>query len=64
MNITKTLKIISYLLAVIGISLIIALRIIGIDLTEGQLLVNYAPYWFLAIGCLVGSYAIFNNAKT
>lgn len=57
----KILKRLSYLLVVSGIALIIALRIMGINLTEGQLLVSYAPYWILAIGCLLGGYAIFNR---
>ncbi len=36
----------------IGAVMVVTLRIIGIDLTEGQLLIQYAPTWVIG-GCLV-----------
>ena len=56
-------KIISWLFITSGIVIIIMLRIIGIDLTEGQIFIQYTPYWILAAGLLIGSVAISSNIK-
>lgn len=63
MSENKLLKCIGWLLVAIGIVIIIARRIFGIDLTEGQLFVQDLPWWILSIGCMVGGYVVVNNAQ-
>jgi hypothetical protein len=59
----KILKWIGYLVIALGIGIIIFRRIAGIDLTEGQLFIQDLPWWITAVGCVVGGYAIVNNAQ-
>ena len=60
----KVLKSIGWVIICIGVMAIIFLRVWGIDLTEGQLLVRMLPWWLMAIGCLIGGAAIISNSKS
>ena len=60
---SKILKWIGYMVVALGIGIIIFRRVAGIDLTEGQLFIQDLHYWITAVGCLVGGYAIVNNAQ-
>lgn len=55
------LKLISLFFVGIGVVIIIVLRVKGLHLTEGELLVEYWPQWILSFGLLFGGYAIFVN---
>lgn len=57
----KLLKYLSYIIMFCGALIILYVRIDGIDLTEGQIILEYFPLLILGIGCLFGGYAIFNN---
>lgn len=59
----RILKWIGLLVIALGIAIIVFLRIVGIDLTEGQLFIQYLPWWITAIGCLIGGCAIINNTQ-
>lgn len=50
---------VSLVLVGAGLALIIYLRIVGLHLTEGELLVEYLPYGILSAGLLLVGSAIF-----
>jgi len=56
-NITKYL---SYALVAMGVILIVSLRVYGIHLTEGELLIEFFPCWIVAI-LLIGCGLIMSN---
>lgn len=59
----RLLKWIGWMVIVLGILIIVFRRVAGIDLTEGQLFIQDLPWWITAVGCLIGGYAIINNAR-
>jgi hypothetical protein len=60
---TFFLKIAAWLFICGGIATVVTLRVMGVDLTEGQLLIQYAPLLLMAIGMVVGGYGILNNTR-
>jgi len=63
MNTGKALRFAGYFFVLSGIALIVYLRILGIDMTEGRLLITFAPYWVLSIGLLVSGFSIVRNTE-
>lgn len=59
----KILKVVGWMLLISAVVIVIYRRIVGIDSTEGQLLIQDFPWWILVAGCVVGGIAIINNAK-
>lgn len=57
------MRFIAYLLLMIGVVIIVAVRIAGVDLTEAWLFLNYLPYWIVAVACILGGCAILSNDK-
>jgi len=57
------MKYLAKLLIAAAFALIAFARVDGIDMTEGQILLNYFPYLLLAVGCLVGAMVILSNQK-
>ena len=62
-NMDKLIIILGYISIISGIAIIITLRIVGIDLTEGQLLIRYAHYWVLSVGLVTGGINICCNTR-
>jgi hypothetical protein len=58
----KILKWIGWSLVAIGVLMAVSKLIIGIDLTEDQLVVQTLQWWISSLGCLLGGYAIINNS--
>jgi len=59
----RLIIILGYIFIISGIVIIITLRIIGIDLTEGQLLIKYAHYWVLSVALVIGGINICCNMR-
>ena len=59
----KALQITAFFMAAAVAVIIIYTRIIGVDLTEGQMLEKFYPQYVLCIGLLFGSIAIINNTE-
>ncbi len=57
------MKIISNILISIGVLIIIYVRFSNIELTESQLFINFLHFWILAIGLIIGGYAIKYNCE-
>lgn len=57
------LNAIAVVLATIGIAIVVFQRATGIDLTEGQLLVQRWPWWLTAAACLIGAAWIAKRAS-
>ncbi len=57
------MKIVGHILVFIGLILIVTLRVLAFNLTEGQALVQYLPYWILSVGLIFGGIGIQNNSK-
>lgn len=47
MTVEQLLNLLGVLLMVGAVLLIIAIRVAGVDLTEGQAFIKYLPYWIL-----------------
>lgn len=50
------MKAVGVVLILSGMLLIAALRVIGMDLTEGQLFMEYVEWWGLSAALLFGGY--------
>ncbi|BDD88719.1 hypothetical protein DPPLL_30840 [Desulfofustis limnaeus] len=48
----------AWAMVVAGAVLVVVLRGLGLDMTEGQALLAYLPWWLLAVGLLIGGVAI------
>ena len=57
----RLVEMLGYISIISGIAIIITLRIVGIDLTEGQLLIKYAHYWVLSVALVIGGINICCN---
>ncbi len=55
------LRVMAWVMVVSGAVLIGVLRGIGVDMTEGRLLLAYLPWRLLAVGLLLGGVAIVFN---
>jgi len=63
MNEYKMLERLGWTVFSLGVLIIVFRRIVGIDLTEGQLFIQDLPWWIVAAGCLIGGVAIISNAR-
>ena len=54
----RWLKVLAWLMVVAGAVLIVVLRGLGLQMTEGQMLLAYLPWWLLAAGLMIGGVAI------
>ena len=61
---SRILKYLGFTFMVSGLIIIISLRMYGLDMTEGQILINYFPYWIFSLGLFIGGWAIINNVSS
>ena len=59
----RILNAIGWLLIALGVVVVVFRLVAGIDLTEGQLLVQDLPWWILVAGCVAGGAAVIHNAQ-
>lgn len=57
------LKMLGHIFVVIGLIMIVVLRVLAYNLTEGQTLFEYLPYWLLSIAFVFGGIGIQNNCE-
>ena len=52
---------VAFLMIVVASIVIVYTLIVGVNLTQGQLLIGFYPHYIFSIALIVGSYAIMNN---
>ena len=57
------LEFFAFLMIVIASIVVVYTIIIGVDLTQGQMLIKFYPQYILVVGLLFGSFAIINNLE-
>jgi len=57
------LEVSAFLMVVIASIVVIYTLIMGVDLTQGQMLIKFYPQYILVVGLLFWSFAIMNNLE-